>query len=178
MKQKHRHITKCIVTFALAICMVLGSIPVLPNVTKAKADDYPQVGSPELGIGKIGNPKAPEANVAWTGSYVYFGKYAQSENDTPVSVRYRVLDNNTTKFSMGITEAEKDHTMFLDCDNVLFTDAFRDNRNAADRNVWMASDLYGVLNNKERSDSFINTSFTKAEETAIIGSNSVATNLI
>ena len=122
-KQKHLQFAKCIVTFALAICMVLGSIPVMPGITKVKADDYPMVGSPELGIGKIGNPMAPESSSDWwKGSYVYYGQYDSQP------VRYRVLDNNTTIFSIGATEAEKAHTMFLDCDNVLYEQKFDSNR--------------------------------------------------
>ncbi len=118
MKQKHRHILKCIVTFALAICMVLGSILVLPGVTKVKADEYPMVGSPELGIGKIGNPKAPTSkDDYWTGSYVYYGKFNNTGN-TPLPIKYRVLQNDTTDFSKE-TEDGKAHTMFLDSDRVL-----------------------------------------------------------
>ena len=105
---KTRNITKCIVTFALTICMVLGTLPVLPNVTDVKAETVPTVGTPELGIGSIKKPKEPtSADDAWTGNYVYFGEYKGNP------VKYRVLSPNTTMFSQEIN-GEKSHTMLLD----------------------------------------------------------------
>ncbi|MBQ6212323.1 MAG: hypothetical protein IJJ57_05445 [Ruminococcus sp.] len=105
-----------------------------------------------LGTSVISAPKAPEQDSdAWTGSYVYYGQY---ENQP---VKYRVLAPNTSVFG--------GNTMLLDCDTALFTDAFRDDSQAADANVWTASDLYKVLNTND--DAFLNTAFTNAESAAI-----------
>ena len=160
-KLKTRHITKCIAAFVLTLCMALGNIPVL-STTDVKADSQPTVGTPELGIGSIKSPKIPmSSSDAWTGNYVYFGKY----NGTPV--KYRVLSPDTTMFSEGNSEAEKAHTMFLDCDGVLFEDAFRDEWDANNANEWSASDLYKVLNNTGDDTSFINKAFSKTERSTL-----------
>ena len=79
-----------------------------------------------------------------------------------------MLDPNTSVFG--------DATMFLDCDTTLFTDAFRDDMQAADANVWTASDLYKDLNTND--DAFLKTSFTSAEETAIANSTRAAHPLV
>ncbi|MCR5206114.1 MAG: dockerin type I repeat-containing protein [Lachnospiraceae bacterium] len=158
MKQKHRYIVKCIVTFVLAICIVLGSIPVLPEVTDVKAETiYPIIDTPELGIGKIGNPKAPEsADDPWTGSYVYYGKYSAFEDNTPLPIKFRVLQNDTTDFSKEV-EQGKAHTMFLDSDRILDNVTY-----ASTFNDWSES-----LAKRRLNTDFSEKAFTIAENNCI-----------
>lgn len=96
-----------------------------------------------LGTSIIANPTVPTNKTdAWTGSYVYFGTYGYNDDDTLKSVKYRVLDNNTTVF--GGT------TMLLDCDSVLetykFDDDGRPNDGYSKANDWAGSDIKSRLN--------------------------------
>ena len=96
-----------------------------------------------LGTSIIANPTVPTNKTdAWTGSYVYFGTNGYNDDDTLKSVKYRVLDNNTTVF--GGT------TMLLDCDSVLktykFDDDGRPNDGYSKANDWAGSDIKSHLN--------------------------------
>lgn len=96
-----------------------------------------------LGTSIIANPTIPTNKTdAWTGSYVYFGTNGYNDDDTLKSVKYRVLDNNTTVF--GGT------TMLLDCDSVLktykFDDDGRPNDGYSKANDWAGSDIKSHLN--------------------------------
>lgn len=96
-----------------------------------------------LGTSIIANPTVPTNKTdAWKGSYVYFGTNGYNDDDTLKSVKYRVLDNNTTVF--GGT------TMLLDCDSVLetykFDDDGRPNDGYSKANDWAGSDIKSRLN--------------------------------
>lgn len=94
-----------------------------------------------------------DKNKAWTGSYVYYGKYA----GTPV--KYRVLDANTTDYSMDRTT----RTMLLDCDSILYKQKF--NEGFEKNNAWVGSDIRISLN----GDGFLDKDgvFTNPEKNAI-----------
>ena len=146
---------KRIVAAVSALAVTMSCVPIRGFGLRVYADsEWSKFadGITTFGTSVISAPKAPAQNSdAWTGSYVYYGQYANQP------VKYRVLNPNETQF--GGT------TMLLDCDTTLFTDAFRDDGKAANANVWAASDLYKVLNTND--DAFLNTSFTGAEAAAI-----------
>ena len=90
-----------------------------------------------LSTSAIKAPKAPSsANDAWTGSYVWYGKY----DGTPV--KYRVLTPKTTIY--GGT------TMLMDCDSVLYAAQFDSDSTANSgeqkSNEWAYSDVKAGLN--------------------------------
>lgn len=133
-------------------CKVNGAVPA--NEKTFKSGTYAQT-EPEtpgedatkksigLGTSIIANPAAPTSTKdAWKGSYVYFGTNGYNDDDTLKSVKYRVLDNNTTVF--GGT------TMLLDCDSVLktykFDDDGRPNDGYSKANDWAGSDIKSHLN--------------------------------
>ena len=135
---------KRILSFILTAVMVFALLPVFskPMVVKAAEGDK-TISS--LSTGAINNPTAPtNKDSAWSGNYVWFGKY----NGNPV--KYRVLSNATTEYS-GTTGAK---TIFLDCDSILFETAFDDDGNAntakypaaTKANEWQYSDLKDKLN--------------------------------
>lgn len=109
-----------------------------------------------LGIGTISDPEIPkDKNDEWRGCYVYFGKYNGQK------IKYKVLDNDSKKFGTK--------SLFLDCDLVLFTDVFDDDRRinegAESQNSWENSDIQKTLN-----DLFIYEAFSRQERDAIINS--------
>lgn len=133
-------------------CKVNGAVPA--NEKTFKSGTYAQT-EPEtpgedatkksigLGTSIIANPTVPTNKTdEWKGSYVYFGTYGYNDDDTLKSVKYRVLDNNTTVF--GGT------TMLLDCDSVLetykFDDDGRPNDGYSKANDWAGSDIKSRLN--------------------------------
>lgn len=133
-------------------CKVNGAVPA--NEKTFKSGTYAQT-EPEtpgedatkksigLGTSIIANPAVPTNKMdAWTGSYVYFGTNGYNDDDTLKSVKYRVLDNNTTVF--GGT------TMLLDCDSVLETYKFDNDGSPNDgyskANDWAGSDIKSHLN--------------------------------
>ena len=134
----------------LASAMAIGLAANAPNTAsevRAEGTDKTIAG---IGTSVISNPSTPDVNTAWTGSYVYFGTYNGN------SVKYRVLDNNTSDF--GGT------TMLLDCDSILLQMKFDD-----DSNVWANSEIRNYLNS-EADGGFIKTSFTDMERDAIANS--------
>ena len=133
-------------------CKVNGKVPA--NEKTFKSGTYAQT-EPEtpgedatkksigLGTSIIANPTVPTNKTdAWTGSYVYFGTNGYNDDNTLKSVKYRVLDNNTTVF--GGT------TMLLDCDSVLETYKFDNDGSPNDgyskANDWAGSDIKSHLN--------------------------------
>ena len=133
-------------------CKVNGKVPA--NEKTFKSGTYAQT-EPEtpgedatkksigLGTSIIANPTVPTSKTdAWKGSYVYFGTNGYNDDNTLKSVKYRVLDNNTTVF--GVT------TMLLDCDSVLETYKFDNDGSPNDgyskANDWAGSDIKSHLN--------------------------------
>ncbi len=116
-----------------------------------------------LGIGSISKPEEPiDKTSTWKGSYIYFGTYGTDTDGNPKPVRYRVLDPDTTEFSKADTDGNKTHTMFVDCDETLFTSKFD-----TTSNKWDNSLVWQSLNGE---NGIYNTSFSKVEKEAISGS--------
>ena len=119
---------------------------------------YKNAATTTLGTSGIGAPSSDESNTAWTGNYVYYGKY----NSQPV--KYRVLDPNSTVFD------EELPTLLLDCDTTLYNAKFH--FSDADKIGWNHSDVKSGLN----GDLFLNgtkdniANFTDIEKSAIIKS--------
>ncbi len=88
-----------------------------------------------IGTTAITSPREPESNEdPWIGNYVYYGTYDGK------SVKYRVLDPNTTEFSAADANGKKAHTMLLDCDTILFNfTCFNKDANGENANIWWKS---------------------------------------
>ena len=106
-----------------------------------------------LGTGAITNPTAPSKTTdAWTGNYVYYGKY-----DGTNPTKYRVLDKASNDF--GVTGK----SLLLDCDSMLYESSF------GSTNVWANSDVKAGLNGISFLDKAGN--FTDVEKGAIAESS-------
>ena len=99
-----------------------------------------------------------EERDTWSGSFVWFGTYGN------VPIKYRVLDLETTAYG--------GKTMLLDCNNVIFTEAFDNdgypNAENAKANEWKYSDLKSALNGS--SFLYRENGFTDQERNAIMSS--------
>lgn len=143
-----------VISVVLAVIMLVTMLPIAGNgITAEAAASEKQVVC--LSTTSIKKPVSGNTESAWTGSYVWFGKY----DATPV--RYRVLAPKTTAY--GKT------TMLLDCDRILYTEKFdRDkvaNSGATAPHEWKYSDIKTGLN----GSSFLNKDygFTRTERSAI-----------
>ena len=139
----------------LAVVLVVGMLPMMPgNMATVKAADGDKTIA-GLGTGMIADPTVPSADTdAWKGSYVYFGTYGGN------SVKYRVLDSNTTVFG--------GKTMLLDCDSILETHAFDEDGHAntgyTNANEWAGSDIRTYLNGTFLTNT---NNFSAVEQSAI-----------
>ncbi len=124
-----------------------GEIREVPEEDTAPAEAVKDESNTFLGTAGISDPVPGSAEtVAWSGNYVYFGKY----NGKPI--RFRVLAKNATAYTAG-------KALFLDSDEVLFVDYF--DKTEPYSNSWEDSDIRSVLNGP-----FLEN-FTAAEQTAI-----------
>ena len=142
----------------LAVVLAVGLLPMMPgNMATVKAADGDKTIA-GLGTGMIADPTVPSADTdAWKGSYVYFGTYGGN------SVKYRVLDSNTTVFG--------GKTMLLDCDSILETHAFDEDGHAntgyTNANEWAGSDIRTYLNGTFLTNT---NNFSATEQSAIASS--------
>ena len=142
----------------LAAVLAVGLLPMMPgNMATVKAADGDKTIA-GLGTGMIADPTVPSADTdAWKGSYVYFGTYGGN------SVKYRVLDSNTTVFG--------GKTMLLDCDSILETHAFDEDGHAntgyTNANEWAGSDIRTYLNGTFLTNT---NNFSATEQSAIASS--------
>ena len=140
-------LSKVLLNLILSAAIILGSMPCKPFVMEVKADTQSEKTITGLGLGTIDTCPTPHGNAesAWDGDYVYFGKY----DGTPM--KYRVLSCPDR--------------VLLDCDNVLKKIPFSTSNN----NSWEESDIRKWL----QGDEFYNNPavFTAAEKNAIIDSN-------
>ena len=144
----------------LAMSMVLGMVGVgnlSGKVQTVKAEtgetDGVQTRTVNLqidgDIAGITDPTVPtDTTSAWSGSKVYFGKYASNP------VLFRVLDAKTTDYSADGTTK----TMLLDSDTVLKTMAFKSDKAS---NKWIDSDVKKWMN-----DDFL-SGFSEIEQATI-----------
>jgi len=159
---KKRKILKRGLASLLAAVLAVGLLPMMPgNMATVKAADGDKTIA-GLGTGMIADPTVPSADTdAWKGSYVYFGTYGGN------SVKYRVLDSNTTVFG--------GKTMLLDCDSILETHAFDEDGNAntgyTNANEWAGSDIRTYLNGTFLTNT---NNFSEAEQSAIASSTKSA----
>jgi len=153
MKQKTR--TKAL-SWLLSLALVLSLVPGL-SIPALATNDKTVAG---LGTSAIGNPTNSSAT-AWTGSYVYYGKY-----DGTNPTKYRVLDRASNDF--GVSGG----SLLLDCNTTLYNAPFdadgEANQGATKANEWVYSDLRSGL----QGDAFLNKAgvFTEQEKDAIASS--------
>lgn len=143
--------------YLLTAAMVMGLIICTPSdimSVQAAGGEATTTGKAIAGLGTeaIADPTVPTSDSdAWTGSYVYFGTYNGS------SIKYRVLDSNTTVY--GGT------TMLLDCDKVLWSGSDPSSAFDVDSDVWADSDIRTYLNG-----TFLTGNFSATEQSAIASS--------
>lgn len=146
MKQQKR---LCFKKFAATFLSALMSFSLLPNISgeiKVSANIRKTTSNTSLGVSQMKSPKLGTANnVAWEGSFVYFGKY----NNEPI--KFRALSTN----EMGYGKA----SLFLDSYKVLFKKSF----DSKDDKVWDSSELRTYLNG-----TFINDAFNSIEKEGIV----------
>jgi|GEM_PF-965066 len=101
-----------IMSLILSAAMGIPLLPVVSNGKSVRADGYSKTKeNTRLCVTGIGSPKAPESSSdAWTGNYVWFGKY----DGNPI--KFRVLAPTTDRFSSETGE----NTLFLDSDAYLY----------------------------------------------------------
>ncbi len=160
-----------IIAFVLCILLIVGLLPLAGEDINVSADetDGNEIPAKYLGTNIIANPREiTDKDCSWEGSYVYFGTYGTDEDGNKIPMRYRVLDPNTTDFSKADAEGKKEHTMLLDCDQVLFSSKFDSTSYS-----YKDSEIRKKLNGYDGfiNDGFINNSFTEIERDAIAGSN-------
>ena len=144
------------IKFASLLLAGAMSIPVLPLVRSGnavRADGFTKSKeNTKLSVTGINSPVAPvDADQAWSGNYVWYGKYDGSP------MKFRVLDPSTARFSgdSGL------NTMFLDSDKTIY----RANFNSENNSIWNESPLRKNMNDK----AFLNKEnvFSDAERNAI-----------
>ncbi len=134
---KRSNVVRRLLALALSVVMAATMLPMMGSGGTAKAAVAADKTVAGLSTSAIKAPKAPSSeNDAWTGSYVWYGKY----DGTPI--KYRVLAPKTTIY--GGT------TMLLDCDSILYTAPFDAdavaNTGAQKPNEWKYSDVKAGLN--------------------------------
>jgi type 1 fimbria pilin len=152
-----RRFMKKIVSGVMAAAMAVSIVCLPDGVQTVYAEESeeaisaePEIRNVNLNInGKIAGISDPTPamtpDAEWsngTGSYINFGQYNSNV------VKYRVLDSDTTDFSVDGT-----HTILLDCDTVYNKRVFDDDAQNADNgqskpNDWKYSDIYLYLNSE------------------------------
>ena len=135
----------------ITAAMSLSFVPGMLGNGKILAAEAKNTGNTWLGTSGIDNPDVPGSSDSdWSGSYVYFGEYGGSP------IRFRVLEKNSTAYT-------SDKSLFLDSDEILFSGSY--DGSSPISNVWINSDIRGVLNG-----SFLSGAFTALEKGAIASS--------
>ena len=131
MKEKTGKTVRRIGAIAMSTVMSFALIPSLQCAPEVKADWTKNQSNTKLGTSQIANPKIQTyISDPWVGSYVYYGHY----ENTPL--KFRVLDKETSRFG--------NKSIFLDCDNVLYTEYF--SMASPSSAVWADSTLKTSLN--------------------------------
>ena len=143
----------------MSAAMTVTMLPFVGSMSAEKTEAAPVGYKTVAGLSTstIKAPKAGTEGAAWTGSYVWYGKY----NGDPV--KYRVLDPSTNLYSTNGS-----YSMLLDCDSVLYKAAFDSdgtNANSSKPNSWLGSDLRLDLNGNDFL--FKSGVFTEQERNAI-----------
>ena len=92
MNQK-KNISRKVISYVLAFVMVFstmtGIVPFMDTsmTVKAEVADKTVAG---LGTSAISNPTSTESSTAWTGSYVYYGKYNNTSTNTVCLTRHQM----------------------------------------------------------------------------------------
>lgn len=165
---------KRVMAAVLSLCLITATIPLLPGegflAMAAAKEKLIQAGS-----GGIADPaKAADETAAWSGEYLYFGEYYQTNNTEKEPIKWKVLDNGKKN---GLSS--ENGCMLLLSDQVV--DCVKFNEKEADGNKWEGSNLSKWMNSESftpshtqppyTSDGFLETAFHKSEKGAILNSN-------
>ena len=107
---KHKGIMKTVAavfSLSLVTCLLPSSVHADETGFTKTADNT------SVGTSGIGAPSSSTGLTSWTGNYVYYGKY------NGVSVKYRVLDPDSTDYKDDSNHDVALKTMLVDCDSVL-----------------------------------------------------------
>ena len=111
-KKKIAKIASLILSAALFVPTMYGMT--VKDFVRADDTVAKTTSNTKLGVNGLHNPAVPASiDSAWQGSYVYFGNYQGNP------IKFRVLDQNTTRFSQNGNK-----TMFLDSDMSLYKSGF------------------------------------------------------
>lgn len=126
--------------------MSFSLIPTIAGTRKVSAAIRKTADNTSLGVSQMKSPKLGTANnVAWEGSFVYFGNY----NNEPI--KFRALSTNESGYGKA--------SLFLDSYKVLFQKTF----DSKDNKVWDTSELRTYLNG-----TFLNAAFNSIEKEGIV----------
>ena len=167
---RQRNLGRRLLATLMSAAMTVTMLPFVGSVCGEKTEAAPLAYKTVAGLSTsaIKSPQAGTTNGAWTGSYVWYGKY----NGEPV--KYRVLDPSTNLYSTNGS-----YSMLLDCDSVLYKAAFDAdavNANSSKPNTWLGSDLR--LNMNGNDFLFKSGVFTEQERDAIMVSKIPAHSLV
>ncbi len=157
---------KIFFSILLSTALTVGLIPATCQIKSVRADNLdPWFKDADTGtsfcLNTDGIRNPDNGKGGW--SIVYYGKY----NSNPVP--YRVLSKRLPAENGFITkDADKRvvPAMLLDCDIVLGERVF-DASNQSNNHVWGNSEIRDWLTKEDKNDSFLNTSFTSLERSAI-----------
>lgn len=151
---------------AAVLAVAAALMPVKPQTVGADVGTA-QVRNVNIGTLGINNPAAynGQQDLAWSGSYVYFGVY----NGKPI--KFRVLDTRTQDYNADGDDST--YTMLLDCDNVFEYRIYSNSTGG-----WETSDLKCYLNSEKITNDdgtysdytdtgFLTNAFTSIERKAI-----------
>ena len=160
-----KHFTKLVAaTMSAVFAFTLIPMATEHNAVIAATEITKGQSNTSLGVSGIGKPTSGDTTTAWTGSYVYFGKYDTNGDNEKDPIKFRVLAPSTTAYGGS--------TMFLDSDTTLFNKRFD-----ASSNIWydettgQSCELRDYLNGD-----FINSDngyFTDPEVSAIATSTGI-----
>ncbi|MCI7302871.1 MAG: DUF6273 domain-containing protein [Clostridiales Family XIII bacterium] len=158
---------KRVMAAVLSLCLITATIPLLPGegflAMAAAKEKLIQAGSKG-----IANPSKPaDENANWSGEYLYFGEYYQTDDTAKEPIKWKVLDNDKKN---GLSS--ENGGMLLLSDQIV--DCVKFNESAW--NEWEDSNLLKWLNSDSFSGSytsggFLDTAFQESEEGAIWNSN-------
>lgn len=157
---------KRVMAAVLSLCLIMTMIPLLPGegflAMAAAKEKLIQAGS-----GGIADPAKPADETAvWSGEYLYFGEYYQTNNTEKEPIKWKVLDNGKKN---GLSS--ENGGMLLLSDQIV--DCVKFNENDFDGNEWKDSNLLKWLNSTDpyTSGGFLETAFQESEQGAILNSN-------
>ncbi len=164
-RQKRKRMTAIIIAFSMVIGSLVSGAPFKVKAEEESSlfSEHFNLSNTSLGTSAIQRPDNPtDKTDEWQGSYVKF-------ENSAVGI-YRVLDPDTTEYSVPDEDGNVAHTMLLDGDcvsgNTPFDADKLPNAGAHKANEWAYSDLRQMLNDDTSEDGFM-YGFNEAQRAAI-----------